>query len=175
MQETQTERKNKEIKSTSATIYSRCLISRHISIPITQIGKNIQQTIETTLVNQIEGKCIVEGFIKPASLRVISHSSGIVKATNILFEVVFECNACFPVEGTLIECVAKNITKAGIRGESKEEKPSPFVVFVMRDHHYNSSLFNSIKEDDVFTVRVIGQRFELNDPFVSIIGELVQI
>ena len=166
-------KKDREVKSSVSTIYSHCLISRNISIPITHIGKNIKQTIEKTLANQIEGKCIVEGYIKPASIQVISHSSGIVKATNILFEVVFECFSCFPVEGTLIQCVAKNITKAGIRGESKDEKPSPFVVFIMRDHHYNSSLFASIKEEDVFTVRVIGQRFELNDSFVSIIGELV--
>jgi DNA-directed RNA polymerase subunit E'/Rpb7 len=155
------------------SIYSRSLITRRISVPIVNIGKNIQQTIEKLIANQIEGKCIVEGYIRPGSTKIITYSSGIVKATDILFDVVFECYACLPVEGTLIPCVAKNITKAGIRGETRDETPSPVVVFVMRDHHYNSSLFASIKEGDTFTARIIGQRFELNDTFVSVIAELV--
>lgn len=164
-------RKRKEIKY--ASIYSRCLISRHISIPITEIGKNVRQTIDAYISQQFEGKCIVEGFIKPGSVKVVTHSSGIVKSTNIIFEVVFECYSCMPVEGMLIQCVAKNITKAGIRGESSEEKPSPVVVFVTRDHHYSSAYFSTIQENDTFVAKVIGQRFELNDKFVSVIAELV--
>ena len=74
----------------------------------------------------------------------------------------------------LIQCEAKNITKAGIRAESSEEKPSPVVVFVTRDHHYASQQFSDINEDDKFVARVIGQRFELNDKYVSIIAELVE-
>jgi hypothetical protein len=74
----------------------------------------------------------------------------------------------------LIPCVAKNITKAGIRAESATDFPSPIVVFVAKDHHYNVPNFGDIKEGDKINVRVIGQRFELNDKYVSIIGELVK-
>ena len=126
------------------------------------------------MVKQFEGKCIVEGFVKPNSTKIITYSSGLIKATNVLFEVVFECQICCPVEGMLIQCVAKNITKAGIRAESAEESPSPVVVFITRDHHYNLPYFSTIKENDKFNVRVIGQRFELNDKYVSIIGDLVE-
>jgi hypothetical protein len=74
----------------------------------------------------------------------------------------------------LISCIAKNITKAGIRAESAVDVPSPVVVFVAKDHHFNNSFFSEIKEGDKINVRVIGQRFELNDKFISIIGELVK-
>ena len=73
----------------------------------------------------------------------------------------------------LIECVAKNITNAGIRAESSSEKVSPIVVFVTRDHHYMNAYFSEIQENDTFLARVIGQRYELNDKYVSIIAELV--
>jgi hypothetical protein len=73
----------------------------------------------------------------------------------------------------LMNCIAKNITKAGIRAESSEETPSPFVLFIARDHYYASDYFNSIEEKEKFTARVIAQRFELNDKYVSIIAELV--
>jgi hypothetical protein len=72
-----------------------------------------------------------------------------------------------------ITCLAKNITKAGIRAESSTENPSPVVVFIARDHHFNNNKFINIQEGDTMLVRVIGQRFELNDPYISIIGELV--
>jgi DNA-directed RNA polymerase subunit E'/Rpb7 len=165
-------KKKKDLKFMS--IYSKALITRTISLSINSIGKNIRQIIEMEVGNIFEGKCIVEGFVKPKSTKIISFSSGLIeRGTYISFEVVFECEICFPVEGMLLTCEAKNITKAGIRCESTEEKPSPIVVFIARDHHYNNNYFSSIQEGDKVNVRVIGQRFELNDKFISIIGELV--
>ena len=165
-------KKKKDLKFMS--IYSKALITRTISLSINSIGKNIRQIIEMEVGNIFEGKCIVEGFVKPKSTKIISFSSGLIeRGTFISFEVVFECEICFPVEGMLLTCEAKNITKAGIRCESTEEKPSPIVVFIARDHHYNNNYFSSIQEGDKVNVRVIGQRFELNDKFISIIGELV--
>jgi hypothetical protein len=43
----------------------------------------------------------------------------------------------------------------------------------MRDHHYTNAYFSTIQEEGKFVARVIGQRFELNDKYVSIIAELV--
>ncbi len=165
--------KRKESKLTS--IYSRCLITRNIVLPITSIGKNIKEVIEENIQSNFEGKCLVEGFIKPNSAKIITYSSGIIyRGSSISFEVIFECEVCFPVEGMLVSCVAKNITKAGIRAESANEVPSPVIVFIAKDHHYNIAHFNDVKEGDKINVRVIGQRFELNDKYVSIIGELVK-
>ena len=165
-------KKKKELKL--IPIYSTSLITRNISLSINQVGKNVREIIEKCIAFNFEGKCIVEGYIRPNSTKIVSFSSGLIdRGTSISFEVVFECEICYPVEGMLIQCVAKNITKAGIRCESLEEKPSPIVVFIARDHHYNNNYFNSVQEDDKITIRVIGQRFELNDKFISIIGELV--
>ena len=123
-------------------IYSRCLITRNINLPMTTVNKNIREIIETQISYLFEGKCINEGFVKPGSTKIITYSSGIIeRGTTILFEVLFECLVCFPVEGTLVSCLAKNITKAGIRAESAEESPSPIVIFVARDHHFSNSYF----------------------------------
>jgi len=168
------QQKYKKRETKINTIYSRCLITRNILLPITNIGKNIKETIEKNIIFNFEGKCVVEGFIKPNSSKIITYSSGLIQGTNVSFEVVFECEICCPVEGMLISCVAKNITKAGVRAESADETPSPVVVFIARDHHFSVSQFSNIQEGDKFVSRVIGQRFELNDKYVSIIGELVK-
>ena len=158
-----------------SSIYSRSIINRTISLPITVICNNLKQIIEEFISFHYEGKCVVEGFIKPQSTKIITYSSGTIKRGNyVSFDVVFECQVCFPVEGTIISCVAKTNTKAGITAESADEKPSPIIVFIARDHHYYSSQFNEIKEGDKINIKVIGQRFELNDKFVSIIGELIR-
>ena len=165
--------KRREIKL--QTIYSRGLLTRSIILPITAIGRNIKETIEENIRATFEGKCVVEGYIKQNSVKIITHSSGlIVRGNTVLFEVVFECEICFPVEGMLIQCIAKNITKAGIRAESANEVPSPVVVFIAKDHHYNNDYFADVKEGDKINVRVIGQRFELNDKYISIIAEIVK-
>jgi DNA-directed RNA polymerase subunit E'/Rpb7 len=157
-------RRRKENKIQS--IYSRCLITRKIVLPMTAIGKNLSQTIQQNIQTQIEGKCIVEGYIKPNSSKILTYSSGLIEhGNNIVFEIVFECEVCFPVEGMIIACTAKNITKAGIRAESSTSA---------KDHHYNVASFSDIKEGDNINIRVIGQRFELNDKYISIIGELIK-
>ena len=157
------------------TVYSRCLLTRKIMLPITAIGKNLKETIEENLKITFEGKCVVEGYVKPHSSKILTYSSGIIQGGNkVLFEVVFECDVCFPVEGMIIPCVAKNITKAGIRAESANDVPSPIIVFLAKDHHFNLAQFSEVQEGDKINVRVIGQRFELNDKYISIIAELVK-
>jgi hypothetical protein len=155
------------------SVFNRSLITKNIMLPIVSVGKNVKQTIEKTISNMVEQKCIVEGYVKPGSIKVITYSSGLIKGDNILFDVVFECEVCFPVSGMLLNCVAKNITKAGIRAESSEYSPSPFVLFVARDHYFANDYFNSIEENQSFVARIIAQRFELNDKYISIIAEVV--
>ena len=159
-------------KETKA-VYSPCQITKNIILPMTSIGKNLQQTLENTITKMVGGKCIVEGYVRSGSIRVITYSSGMVKGENITFDVVFNCEVCYPVSGMNLNCIAKNITKAGIRAESSDEQPSPYVLFVARDHYYASEYFNGIEENEKFVARVIAQRFELNDKYVSVIAELV--
>lgn len=165
--------KPKVVRLKHMDIYSNVLITRKIPVNIINVGSNIKQTLEKVISLQIEGKCIVEGYVKQNSTKIISYSSGLVNGADIMFDVTFECLVCSPVEGMHIKCIAKNITKAGIRAET-DENPSPVVIFIARDHHYNLPYFSTIKENDEIKVRVIGQRFELNDKYISIIAELLE-
>jgi DNA-directed RNA polymerase subunit E'/Rpb7 len=169
------QQKSKKRELKVVPIYSRSLLTKTINVSILMIGKNIRETIQEIISTNFEGKCLVEGYIKKGSTKIITYSSGLIeRGTNISFEVVFECEICYPVEGMLISCVAQNITKAGIKAASADENPSPIVVFIARDHNYNNDQFTDVNVGDKFNVRVIGQRFELNDKYISIIAELVK-
>jgi len=171
MMEVQTKPRYKKKEIKLAPIYSKCLSTKRVSLPIKSIGRNVTDMLEKKITMMIEGKCLVEGFVRPKSTKIVTHSSGIIQGDVILFEVLIECEVCFPVEGMLISCIAKNITKAGVRAVSADDDLSPVVVFIARDHHYASSQFANIQEGDKFLAKVIGQRFELNDKYVSVIAE----
>jgi hypothetical protein len=168
--------KPKRFKSKQLDIYMTNVITRQIALPMHRVGKNIKNVLENLISNQIEGKCVAEGYIRKGSTKILTYSSGVLKADNVIFEVVFECQVCSLVEGMKVKVIAKNITKAGIRAET-DENPSPIVVFVARDHHVSgnkSAYFSSIKTDETIEVRVIGQRYELNDKYISVIAELIE-
>jgi hypothetical protein len=155
-------------------VYIGSMLTMKVPLSITEVGKNVKQNLERIISKKTEGKCIAEGFIRPNSIKVISYSAGIINSEIIEFQTVFECMICNPVEGMKIECITKTITKAGIHAEVMDQKGIvPVTVFVARDHHISDKTFNSIKENTKITVRVIGSRFELNDPFIYVIGELM--
>ena len=83
--------KSKYRQKETKNVYSLSQITKNIMLPISAIGKTLHQTIERTIGSMVEGKCIVEGFVKTGSVRVITYSSGIIKGENVLFDVVFEC------------------------------------------------------------------------------------
>jgi hypothetical protein len=154
-------------------IYLKSLLNDKITLNITEIGNNLKQNLEKKVASKIEGKCIVQGFIKPNSTHIVNYSSGNVNAAFVEFQVIFECMICHPVEGMLIECKSKTITKAGIHAEVVDEIGTvPVTVFIARDHNYNDVTFNNVKENENILVRVIGTRFELNDSYICVIGKL---
>jgi hypothetical protein len=95
-----------------------------------------------------------------------------LSGNNVVFDVVIECLICNPVENMKFKVTVRNITKAGIRADAGNN--SPVDVFIARDHFYNNKYFNSVKVDEEVIVRVIGQRYEINDPRISVIAELVK-
>jgi len=156
-------------------IYSKGLLTKKVNVSIGRVGSNIKEMLEMKVSSLIEGKCITEGYIKEGSIKMITYSSGKIKSGNYIeFEVVFECEICLPVEGMLIDCKSKNITKAGIKADVDGEGKSPLIIFIARDHHYQKPYFSTIGENENIKIRVIGQRFELNDTYISILGELIE-
>lgn len=161
-------------------LYTTQQINYDILIPFVLINmhassrENIMALLHTTLISCIEGRCITEGFIKPHSTRIIDFKCGKIIAKNVQFNIVIECLVCNPRAQSVISCVAKNITQAGIRALSDDEY-SPIVVYITRDFGVDSdkTYYNSIKEGDKINIKVIGKRFEMNDKHIQIIGFLV--
>ena len=168
--------KLKQYTKGDGNLYMRNLVTRKISIHFKFVGANIKEILEKVITEKVEGKCSVEGYIKKGSSRIITYSSGEIKGNLLFFQVVFECLVCNPVAGMRVNCVVKNVSQAGLRALAiTDDDNSPLIIYIARDHHYMLPYFGKIKEDETINVRIIGQTFELNDKFISVIGKLEEL
>tara|TARA_Y100000992_G_scaffold216858_1_gene149757 strand:- start:1019 stop:2245 length:1227 start_codon:yes stop_codon:yes gene_type:complete len=165
------DKKNK--KKQNIDLYSDVLDTVKIVLRFKEINKNLKNNIEKKLKDKFEKKCNTNGYVRTNSLRVVNHSSGILRGDSVEFTIVIQYKVCYPVEGMIVRAKVKNVTKAGIRAEiSEKEEPTPLVIFIARDHHNNNDEFINIKEGEFIDAKIIGKRFELNDSYISVIAEL---
>ena len=156
-------------------VYIMSMLSKKVVLKITEIGKNIKQNLEKKIKYGIEGKCIAEGFIRPKTVEIVSYSCGLVKDDHIEFQVIYRCLVCNPIKDVEVECKVKNITKAGIHAEVRDDDDNvPITIFVARDHNYANRLFENVEVDAIVRVKIIGVRFELNDPSITAIAQLLR-
>jgi hypothetical protein len=153
-------------------LYSLCYMTKKVSLDISNIGSgDLKDTLRKILSGCIEGKCLVEGYVRPNSCTILTYSSGFLERGNIVvFTVLFQCEICFPVRGMPIVCKITNITDAGIVATLPTKGPSPVVIFIARDHYINSRTYKAAKLHDEIKIKVIGHFFELNDEYISVLG-----
>lgn len=162
--------------SSDDNIYIQSILTKKVVLKITEIGKNVQHNLEKKIKFSNEGKCIAEGFICPDTVKVTSYSCGLVKDDHIEFQVIYTCKVCNPIIGLEVQCKVKNITKAGIHAEVKDVNDIvPIIVFVARDHNLINihKIFDNVEKDDIVIAKIIGIRFELGDPNITTIADIL--
>ncbi len=156
-------------------VYINSMLSKRVVLKITEIGQKLKHNLEKKIKNSIEGKCITEGFIRPKTVEIVSYSCGLVKDDHIEFHVIYQCLVCNPIKDMEVVCRVKNITKAGIHAEVRDNEDNvPITVFVARDHNYTNKMFDEVEKDATIRVKIIGVRFELNDPSITAIASLLK-
>lgn len=168
--------RNKPNKNTVFSVYLKSVLTTKITLHVTEIGKQLIENLHKKLVMKVSGKCIEEGYIRSSNILILQHSSGSVSSENITFHVSYECDVCHPVEGMNIVAKIFSTTKVGLHCQVIDPDGTiPITVFVARDHNFKNDLFHEVKENDMITVKVIGIRYELNDPFICVIANIIGI
>lgn len=159
----------------ASSAYTGALLISKVVLSIIEVGGTIKtrDNLLKKLINCVEGKCIVEGYVKPGSVKIINYSAGKIAGEYIEYNILYECLVCSPVEGDSLEAITKTITKAGIHAHVVDDANNiPIVVFIAREHYHGDQHFSSIHEGDRILVKTIGTRFELNDTCVCVIASL---
>ena len=93
---------------------------------------------------------------------------------SITYNIEYSADICNPTEKQLIDCNAVSINKIGVLCMSDNEN-QPFKIIIPRRTHLENPLFKEIIEGTKLQIEVVGSRFEINDTFISIIGNLVEL
>lgn len=168
-------------ESGAVEIYHTCLLTRRMELSIDQCNPSyIMNAIVGNLKHELDGTCITEGYVKPNSIEDIAYSSGILKKGVIEFDLHFKCEICLPVRGAVYSVSFKSMTKAGIHAELNDQEGNrPVTFFLNRELHVDNEHFAKYEDTDFqkanrcFKAKLLFLRFELNDSFISAIGELV--
>lgn len=152
-------------------LYTRVLVARRINLAASAVSSEMDDVIVAGLRKRLEGRCGTDGYVKPGSVELQRISAGKADGALVEYHAGVTMEVCLPVEGQKIRCVAKDVTKAGVRCAALVT-PSPVVIFVARDHHAQNEAFQKITPGDELVVEVLGQRFELGDEYVAVIARL---
>ena len=155
----------------NANLYVNTIIHKRIIVSFTNVGNNMNDYFKNFSERNFEGKCHKEGFIKQFSTQIINYSTGHLKGDMVIYDVVISADICFPYEGMEIMCKIKNITKIGIRGVVSDNH-NPIILFISREHNATKD-FDNYEEGQYIKIKVIGHRFEMNDEYISVIGEII--
>lgn len=158
----------------SSNIYTKSVLTHHISLSPEHIVNGVEDTILNKLQNEVEGKCSKDGFIKEDSVSIIKRSTGTLRNNefngDIHYQVLYSCLVCNPTTGQDIVCSVKQKNKMGILAEN-----GPILVIIPFQHHANRNIFQDIENNKKIIVSVIGKRFNVNDNNISVVGQLKEV
>jgi len=154
-------------------IYTQSILWKSIVLSMDQVGGNLKDTLKHEISSMVEGKCIVEGYVKKNSVEILSHSCGVVRGNNIVFDVSYSCDIFLPCADMVLgQCIVTEVLEsAGVEVKSNQS-PNIFIAYVYQDHNFDDRDYN-VKVGDVVTINIVDYRFEIYDEYITLMGEIV--
>ncbi len=162
---------NSKIEVVNNQIYNKSFIHETIVVPFRNMGKNIESYFVKYARDQIEGKCRNEGYIRKNSCKVITHTSGLLNTTSVVYNVIFLCEVFVPYHNMTVECYIKNKTKLGFVAILSDTE-NPATIYISKEHHKFDLDELPVEDGDKLIVSIVGYHFEKNDETISAFGLL---
>jgi hypothetical protein len=153
-------------------LYVSNLVVETVSVKFEHCGRDMEKYFLLYARDHLEGRCIKEGYVRPETTKVITYTSGGIHGTLIEYRVLYLVQVCHPYQGMRLKCTVESVSKIGIRAVVRKGQ-TPIVVYLTRE--LNPSIYMEDYElEQVIEVSVLGHRFEMRDPFISVLGFLLK-
>tara|TARA_Y100001970_G_scaffold293193_1_gene438419 strand:+ start:3536 stop:4027 length:492 start_codon:yes stop_codon:yes gene_type:complete len=153
--------------------YTNQSIQRIINVSFIETSTQIKDLLYEKIKNEIEGKCIREGYVRPDSIKIVQYSNGTLNGDIVEYIVLFTCDLFYPAIDMSLKCRVHTNTKEGVTAvTSYNESTSPFIVSIIKNYHPSNECVINLKKGDIFTCTVKAFRSEVNDSYINIIGIL---
>lgn len=154
-------------------IYLDTHILTTFELNVKNFKKNLEEFILSNLKENIENKCINEGFIEQDSIKIIKRSVPYVYGSqfngHLKIKIIYSAKVCYPVKNNIITCEINKINKLGILANK-----GPLSIIVAKEFHSNKKIFDNLKEGDQIKIIIIDKKFEINDTKISVIAKLYE-
>ena len=152
-------------------IYFKSILEKNVVIQPKMFIMGFDRAITAQLRDDVEGLCIMPGYIKPGSVKVVSRSKGYSIPGNfngnIQYKVKYEAEICNPPKDMVVSCKVLDINKMGILA-----KAYPLEIIIIKELHQNKTDFSKIKVGDIIDIKVIEKKFVFKDKKIDVIGVL---
>ncbi len=156
---------------TKNDIYFYTQIKKRVSLNPRYLDENFPAYIEKIVKNNVEGKCIKEGYVVPNTVIILKRSIGNMNNNqfngNITFDITIGAKVCNIPVNSVIKASVKKINKLGILAEL-----GPLMIIVPKEIHQDKEPFSKINIGDEIDLLVIGKTFHLNSNIISIYAKL---
>jgi DNA-directed RNA polymerase subunit E'/Rpb7 len=127
--------------------------------------------IEKIVKNNVEGRCIREGYVVPGTTIVLERSMGNLNNNqfngNIIYDVKIGVKICNIPINSVVKAPIIKMNKLGLLAEM-----GPLMIIVPKEIHTNKDAFKDIKIGDEIELLIIGKTFELNSKKISVYARL---
>jgi DNA-directed RNA polymerase subunit E'/Rpb7 len=127
--------------------------------------------IEKIVKNNVEGRCIREGYVVPGTTIVLERSMGNLNNNqfngNIIYDVKIGVKICNIPINSVVKAPIIKMNKLGLLAEL-----GPLMIIVPKEIHSNKDAFKDIKIGDEIELLIIGKTFELNSKKISVYARL---
>jgi DNA-directed RNA polymerase subunit E'/Rpb7 len=152
-------------------IYFHTQINRRVSLNPRFLDVDFAKYIEKIVKNNVEGRCIREGYVVPGTTIVLERSMGNLNNNqfngNIIYDVKIGVKICNIPVNSVVKAPIIKMNKLGLLAEL-----GPLMIIVPKEIHTNKDAFKDIKIGDEIELLIIGKTFELNSKKISVYARL---
>ena len=156
---------------TKNDIYFHTQINRRVSLNPRFLDIDFAKYIEKIVKNNVEGRCIREGYVVPGTTIVLERSMGNLNNNqfngNIIYDVRIGVKICNIPVNSVVKAPIIKMNKLGLLAEL-----GPLMIIVPKEIHTNKDAFKDIKIGDEIELLSIGKTFELNSKKISVYAKL---
>ena len=156
---------------TQNDIYFHTQINRRVSLNPRFLDVDFAKYIEKIVKNNVEGRCIREGYVVPGTTIVLERSMGNLNNNqfngNIIYDVKIGVKICNIPVNSVVKAPIIKMNKLGLLAEL-----GPLMIIVPKEIHTNKDAFKDIKIGDEIELLIIGKTFELNSKKISVYAKL---
>ena len=156
-------------------LYTTNILEYRYHLQADEFGGDPDEIFLTKLKNEIEGRCIREGYVKMGSVKILGRSLGKINQAYFtglpVYDIKFQAEVCNPPIGSIIECYVKDETKMGLVCEIKDND-NPLDIVIPSQWHFDNKKYTMLQPDMKIKIKISRKRHENGDNHISVVGLL---